>query len=101
MSDQTPIVPLTPEPERDYYFTFGANHLNGRGRNRYVVVRGTFHSARQKMVDQFGTAWAYQYFRAETVPTPDGEPAYLYRGAGVQKYGLIQIDFQTGQDIPA
>lgn len=68
-----------------YWFTFGSDHLGGRGFRRYVVVHApTSEAARDQMIARFQRNWAYQYDSAER--------------AGVNKYGLIEIDFRTGED---
>lgn len=78
-----------PNP-RDWYFTFGAGHrgyassssyaLAGKGfrlDNRYVVINGTFASARERMFEIFGQVWCAQYGTAES--------------AGVDEYGLTEL----------
>lgn len=68
-----------------YWFTFGSDHLGGRGLRRYVVVRAaSSEEARQQMMARFQYNWAYQYDSAER--------------AGVDRHGLIEIDFRTGED---
>lgn len=42
-----------------WYFTFGVGHSNA---GRYFVVEdATFDEARQRMLDNFGREWAFQY----------------------------------------
>lgn len=78
-----------PNP-RDWYFTFGAGHrayassssypLMGKGfslANRYVVINGTFTSARERMLEIFGQVWCAQY----------GTP----QSAGVEEFGLTEL----------
>lgn len=61
-----------------WFFTFGMNHLHpeyGFSMGHYFVeVHGTFSEAREKMVEKYGTKWAFQYKRAEF------EPAYCELG---------------------
>lgn len=76
-------------------FTFGYGQHDprtGRGLDdRFVRVEGdTDQHLRAKMLDRFGAGnglgnWAFDY---------ESEDA-----AGVARYGLIEIDFQTGLDI--
>lgn len=77
------------------YFTFGPDHLNGKGANRYVFVPGNLETSRWKMLERFGNAWAFQYTRADDETDAHG---VTRRGAGVKKYGLVEIDFVTGMD---
>lgn len=75
-------VKAEPEPEQDWYFTFGhgqyhrvtGEHLLGA----YVVIHGTYLGARQVMVSAFGTAWCDQYGTAES--------------AGVDEFQLRRIE---------
>lgn len=65
------------------YFTFGFDHVDPASGERldgkYVAVHAETHeAARDRFVQQYGTAWAFQY------PEADGP-----RGAGVEKYGLV------------
>lgn len=41
-----------------WIFTFGYGHLFP---NKYVKIKGSYESAREKMVEHFGTKWAFQY----------------------------------------
>lgn len=80
---------ITPEPTtpelHSYYFTFGADHLGGRGFRRYMVVQAESAThARQLMTAKHGTAWAFQYTSPEAVE--------------LDKYNLQEVDFRTGED---
>lgn len=86
---------------RDWIFTFGAGHRGhamlrgdrqtpssamGQGfrlDNRYVVINGTFRSARARMVDLFGQVWCAQYGAREL--------------AGIDEYGLVELPL-TGDE---
>lgn len=48
--------------EKWYIFTFGVGQLHG---GRYVKVKGTYDSAREKMIDKYGIEWAFQYSEEE------------------------------------
>ena len=65
--------------EQDWYFTFGYGHdPEGRpGAVSYAVFHGTYGEARAKMVERFGTKWAFQYESAEA--------------AGVERWNLERI----------
>lgn len=45
-----------------WIFTFGVGQEHG---GRYVKIHGTFEEARQKMFDEFGTKWCWQYSENE------------------------------------
>ena len=49
-------------PEQTWYFTFGCGQENA---GKYVKIKGTYESARQKMFDRFGDKWAFQYSENE------------------------------------
>jgi hypothetical protein len=64
----------TAEEVRDWIFTFGC----GQGyAGRYVVIHGTFESAREEMVRRHGQVWSMQYRTQED--------------AGVETYGLKEL----------
>lgn len=48
--------------EKYWIFTFGSGQQYA---GRYVKVKGTFSSAREKMVERFGTNWGFQYSEKE------------------------------------
>lgn len=63
-----------------WYFTFGQGHTDIDGaplRDRYVVIPGTAHQARARMVELFGRRWSHQYSSAAA--------------AGVTQYGLTEL----------
>ena len=50
-------------PEEQYWiFTFGSGMKH---EGKYVKIRGTYGSAREKMVERYGTNWAFQYSEKE------------------------------------
>ena len=51
-----------------FYFTFGFGQLHENG--FHVIESNDANSARETMVDRFGTKWAFQYTEAEW--TEDG-----------------------------
>lgn len=76
---QPDLVPVTVDPESDWFFTFGAEHkLLGipLGR-RYVRIHGTFMGARLRMIELFDQKWCSQYESEED--------------AGVEQYGLTEL----------
>lgn len=88
-----PDASVPPQP-KGFYFTFGRDHLGGMGFNRYVFVPGDVNESRTKMLVRFGRNWAYQYAWPDDVKIGDR----VVRGAGVKKYNLTEIDFETGKD---
>lgn len=47
--------------DESYVFTFGSNHaLAGKA----VLIKGTYTEAREKMCENFGDKWAFQYSSA-------------------------------------
>lgn len=79
------------DPQQDWYFTFGhgqhhritGEHLLGA----YVLINGTYTSAREQMVAAFGTRWCDQYGSAEK--------------AGVEEFKLRRIELPTAPVTPA
>jgi hypothetical protein len=73
------------DTEQPWYFTFGYGHFlfsdyaEDRGchglrrgiplADRYVVIHGTFMSARERMIEIFGSVWCDQY---EALPVGPG-----------------------------
>ena len=51
-----------PEPEGWWYFTFGVGQEHA---GHYVKIRGTFESARNKMIVLYGHKWGFQYSEKE------------------------------------
>ncbi len=45
-----------------WYFTFGVGHGN---RMFFVRIKGTSGEARERMIELFGTMWAFQYCEKE------------------------------------
>ena len=66
---------VDPKEVLDYVFTFGVGHPL---KKNFIIFRGNFEEAREKMIGYFGIKWAFQY--------PSKE------GAGVDKHGLIEIE---------
>ncbi len=60
--------------EQDWIFTFGYDSPFGQC---YIVIYGTYESAREKMFEKFSKKWAYQYESKEA--------------AGVDSFGLTEI----------
>ncbi len=48
--------------DRYWIFTFGSGQKHA---GHYVKIKGTYGSARQKMVDKYGLSWAFQYSEEE------------------------------------
>lgn len=69
----------------NWYFTFGSNHLDKNGNSlgdKYVIIRGTWGEAREKMVNIRGAKWAFQYNETDFIPQ-------------IKKYGLHRISLET------
>lgn len=66
------IVPK--EKEQWWIFTFGGGQKH---EGYYCRVYGTFHSARQKMIDRHGKEWAFQYTLKEWNDWLERKPSYL------------------------
>lgn len=54
------------EKQQKWYFTFGCGQYN---ENCFVVFDGTCSETREKMLNQFGTKWSFQYSEKEWNPT--------------------------------
>ncbi|QLQ37952.1 hypothetical protein [Micromonospora robiginosa] len=63
-----------PDPEQDWYFTFGSGQQHD---GKYVVIAGTYDSARARMLEVFGNRWSHQYASAEA--------------AGVYEFGMALL----------
>ncbi len=50
------------ENEEVWIFTFGCGQEN---EGKCVKIKGTFSSAREEMVERYGTKWAFQYSEKE------------------------------------
>lgn len=48
--------------EQIWIFTFGCGQKHG---GHYVKIKGTFSSARAKMIEKFGDKWCWQYSEDE------------------------------------
>ena len=42
----------------EWIFTFGQNHIL---RGHYLRIHGSYEEARERMIESFGTRWAFQY----------------------------------------
>ncbi len=75
--------------EQDWFFTFGSgHHYPGRPEEplsrAFVRIRGTYDSARARMVGFFGIKWSHQYASEQA--------------AGVDEYGLVELDLPEPED---
>jgi len=70
------------EPKQYWYFTFMQKQTDKK--NSYAKIWGTYDTARQKMVEEFGEAWAFQYGSDEE--------------AGVNRFMLSLIYLVTPED---
>ena len=52
----------------EWFFTFGVGHVL---HDRFIRLRGTYIDARCKMIDSFGTKWAFQYSAEEFKDQPE------------------------------
>lgn len=50
------------EPRQYWYFTFGCGQEHG---GKYVKIKGTFASARYRMVEKYEDKWSMQYSEKE------------------------------------
>lgn len=53
---------LAEDVEQDWFFTFGQAHVH---RNKFVRIRGTWATARDKMCTLYGNRWAFQYSESQ------------------------------------
>jgi hypothetical protein len=54
------------ETMETYHFTFGSDHLNGTGLDKYVTVEGaSYDQARDIIVALFGIHWCAQYSKGD------------------------------------
>ena len=58
----------------DWIFTFGAGQPN---EGHYVKIRGTYNSAREKMVSKYGLNWSFQYSEEQWKEWLDTVPSYI------------------------
>ena len=56
------IPPIKKPKEQYWIFTFGSGQQFA---GHYVKIKGTFSSAREKMVERFGDKWGFQYLEKE------------------------------------
>lgn len=72
------------KPE-NWYFTFGYGHTDKLGMSigdRFVIINGAFHSARQELVNRRGIKFSSQYDDKEFGPVQ-------------AKYGLKEINLEA------
>lgn len=43
---------------KEWIFTWGYGQMFP---NKYIIIRGTYNSAREVMCEMYGTKWAFQY----------------------------------------
>lgn len=60
--------------EKDWIFTFGCGQKHA---GHYVRIKGTYKEARAKMIEKFGTEWAFQYEASEFFESPYAEKKEL------------------------
>ncbi|MEU4399738.1 hypothetical protein [Micromonospora orduensis] len=65
---------ITLAAEQDWYFTFGSGQEHD---GKYVVIHGTYDSARDEMLEHFGNRWSFQY------PSADS--------AGVAEFSMVEL----------
>ena len=63
------------EQPKNWYFTFGCGQMYA---NHYIIFYGTYASAREQMLENFGTKWSMQYESAEA--------------AGIERWGLALLE---------
>lgn len=65
---------LTESKECWYIFTFGYGQKHA---GHYVKIWGTFETARQKMIDNYGVDWAFQYSEKRWLQWLERKPEYI------------------------
>lgn len=60
--------------EKDYVFTTGWGEEYGDRANTYVIIHGTYMSAREEMFRRYGDKWAFQYEKEEFFEFYKGHP---------------------------
>lgn len=60
--------------EQVWIFTFGCGQEHA---GHYVKVKGTFHEARNKMIDKYGIKWGFQYSEEEWDEWLVNKPSYI------------------------
>lgn len=76
---------------QDWYFTFPQK---SNMRNRYVKLRGTFQSTRDRMNESFGNNWAFQYSKDQWIFKKKDDPSAFNQRCwvmGINPVGLDQI----------
>lgn len=70
------VVTLKDKAEEDskWIFTFGYGQ---KFAGKYVLVIGTYESARQKMIDHYGLEWAFQYSEEQWNDWMNRKPDYI------------------------
>lgn len=53
---------MTDKKNECWIFTFGSGHKH---QGFFVRIYGTYHQARDLMIEKYGTAWAFQYSQEE------------------------------------
>lgn len=64
----------TKDKQQWYIFTFGSGQKHA---GHYVRFFGTYASARQQMMEQYGTAYAFQYSEDEWNEWLKNKPAWI------------------------
>lgn len=62
--------------EKYWIFTFGCGQQH---EGKYVKIRGTYKQAREKMVEKYGSEWAFQYDEEEWKEWMERTPDYMSR----------------------
>jgi len=65
------------EQHQDWYFTF--KYQDKELRNKYMVIHGTYESARNTIIELREDSWSFQYSKDE------------FKGQ-VEQYGLTEVD---------
>jgi hypothetical protein len=84
--------------------TFGSNHnhpVSGRPMGHsYVVVAGAdYDDCRARTIERFGNRWAFDYLDGDAWNPPRPDLGTAEDQAGVDRYDLTEVDFETGEVV--
>jgi hypothetical protein len=78
-----------------FFYTFGPAHSTPPGllTKKYVEIEAPdFEQARQRMIAEFGTAWAFEYDEARFAPQP--------AKYDLTRYGDVRVAYARPEDVP-
>ena len=68
------VIESENDVDETWVFTFGCGQKH---EGKYVRIKGTYEEAREKMVEKYGLAWAFQYSEEEWSEWEQRRPEYL------------------------